>query len=134
MKKLIAITLILAMIVSAAALADLPDISGLTNEELIELNHQIQMRLFSEKLAEGVNIPVGTYTIGEDIPAGSYRIETSSDLGVLLVTSPDGKSIGTYLLGTTYDTLEIGKIVLEEGQTFELSYCSVTLLPYSGLF
>ena len=134
MKKLITLLLIAVLLLPAAALADLPDISGLTHNELIELNHRIQMRLFSEKLMNGVNIPVGRYTVGEDIPAGSYRVAISAENGLIVIYSPDEKTVCSYALGLVYDVYEIGKITLEEGQIFDLSYGSVTLYPYSGLF
>ena len=134
MKKLITLLLIAVLLLPAAALADLPDISGLTHNELIELNHRIQMRLFSEKLMNGVNIPVGRYTVGEDIPAGSYRVAISVENGLIVIYSPDEKTVCSYALGLVYDVYEIGKITLEEGQIFDLSYGSVTLYPYSGLF
>lgn len=134
MKKLITLLLIAALLLPAAALADLPDISGLTHNELIELNHRIQMRLFSEKLINGVNIPIGRYTVGEDIPAGSYRVAISAENGLIAISSPEGKSVCSYLVGSTFNVAEIGKITIEEGQIFDLTYCSVTLYPYSGLF
>lgn len=135
MKKLITMILILALAVPALALADLPDISALTVEELIELNHQIQNRLFSEQLVNGVKVPPGTYIIGEDIPAGTYRVEITGGTGFYdLNQEADGHLITTGLTGSLYDVTEIGKMVLEDGNELKLYNSTFVLYPYTGLF
>lgn len=141
MKKLITLLLILAMILPASSVAELrrvemniPDISGLSFEELKELDRQIHMQMFGERLVSGVPVPVGKYVIGEDIPAGTYRIETTAENGFIALTSPEGKAKGSYLIGSVYDVMVIGKIVLEEGYTIEIDYGNITIYAYSGLF
>lgn len=135
MKKLITMILILALAVPALALADLPDISALTVEELIELNHQIQNRLFSEQLVNGVKVPPGVYIIGEDIPAGTYRVEITGGTGFYdLRQEADGHLITTGLTGKSYDVTEIGKMVLEDGNELKLYNSTFVLYPYTGLF
>ena len=135
MKKLITMILILALAVPALALADLPDISALTVEELIELNHQIQSRLFSEQLVNGVKVPPGVYIIGEDIPAGTYRVEITGGTGFYdLRQEADGHLITTGLTGKSYDVTEIGKMVLEDGNELKLYNSTFVLYPYTGLF
>ena len=134
MKKLITLLLIAALLLPAAALADLPDISGLSHDELIQLNHQIQLRLFSEQLVNGVKVPPGTYTIGEDIPAGSYRVEVEGENGMYAVYDANGEPTDSSLCGSFHDVLEFGKLILTEGTTFEIKYTTFVLYPYSGLF
>lgn len=134
MKKLITLLLIAALLLPAAALADLPDISGLSHDELIQLNHQIQLRLFSEQLVNGVKVPPGTYTIGEDIPAGSYRVEVEGENGMYAVYDANGEPTDSSLCGSFHDVLEFGKLILTEGTTFEIKYATFVLYPYSGLF
>ena len=139
MRKLFTVVLVLSMLMPAAALADLPDISGLTQEELIELNRMIQVRLFDEKLAEGVTIHPGVYTVGEDLPAGVYRAEAiipeeAYVMGSALVFNPDDRfmDVSGSVIGNGYEN--IGKIVMEDGQIFEVSIYSIRLFPYAGLF
>lgn len=137
MKKLITFFLILTLVVPAAALADLPDISGLSQDELIELSHQIQLRLFNEKLVNGVVVPVGTYIIGEDIPEGSYRLELETPLNNSMITinsKNKGKVIGSHLLGEIYGFFEVGKITLEKDQVIEITFGPLKIYPYTGLF
>ena len=140
MKKLIAIVIILALLLPAAALADLPDISGLTNEELIELNRQINLRLFSEKLINGARIPIGVYTVGVDIPAGSYHVELESNLTNSLISihyideKGEERVNGSFMLGDIYGAYEVGKMTLEDGQFVEIEFSPAVFFPYSGLF
>ena len=74
MKKLIAVTLILALLLPAAALADLPDISGLSLDELYQLNRKIRSEILSRSQWGTVTVPEGYYVVGEDIPEGHWTI------------------------------------------------------------
>lgn len=139
MKKLITLLLILALLLPAAALADLPDISGLSADELIELNHRIQLRLFSEQLVNGVLINPGQYVVGEDLPAGSYRAEAilpsnTFTIGLACVYNPDDLFSETSGSITGEGYTSIGKIIMEEGQIFIVDTYSIMLYPYTGLF
>jgi len=112
------------------------DISDMTNDELIELNHQIQLRLFSEQLVNGVKIPAGIYTVGVDFPAGTYRIEymPKSDTSFisLLAYNQDPFMQFSTILGYTGSN-EIGKLELPDGAYFEVDG-DVYFYAYSGLF
>ena len=135
MKKLLIAALILALILPAAALADLPDISGLTRDELIELDRSIQALLFSEELANGIKVDQGKYIIGEDIPAGTYRIEITGIGGYYdLYDKQGGKKISSGLTGSTYNVTDIGKLVLEEGNYLVFVNSSFIFFPYTGVF
>ena len=74
MKKLLTVILILAMILPAAALADLPDISGLSYDELVQLKDQINFAMWNSQEWQEVTVPAGTWKIGEDIPVGHWSI------------------------------------------------------------
>jgi len=136
MKKLITIILILAMILPAAALADIPDISNLTVDELIELNHQIRMKFFSEKLINGVRIPAGVYTVGVDIPEGIYRVVYNPPYETAFcsfsIREVDGGSYST-LLGFSSSN-DIGKLYFANLATVTIENGEVYLYGYTGLF
>ena len=92
-----------------------------------------------EKLAEGVTIHPGVYTVGEDLPAGVYRAEAiipeeAYVMGSALVFNPDDRfmDVSGSVIGNGYEN--IGKIVMEDGQIFEVSIYSIRLFPYAGLF
>jgi hypothetical protein len=137
MRKLITLLLIAALLLPAAALADLPDISGLTEAELIELNRKIQLRLFSEKLVEGVEVPPGVYMVGEDIPEGKYRVEYRTENKYSLATFDAYREEPFFsfqsILGYT-NPYEIGKIELSNGIKIRIENASLFFYGYSGLF
>ena len=74
MKKLITLLLILAMLLPAAVLADLPDISGLSFDELVQLKEQINLAMWNSQEWQEVTVPAGTWKVGEDIPVGHWAI------------------------------------------------------------
>lgn len=140
MKRLITIILAMVMIVPATSLADLPDISKLTREELEELNRIVQDALFEQTLPEGVLVPAGDYVVGIDIPAGDYRADVVSDVGGIIRVYPSKeeyeKSSLSYItetnLGNMWGTL-VFHLVLEEGNFVMLKYNSLKLYKYAGL-
>ena len=138
MKKLITLLLILALAMPVTALADIPDISGLTEAELIELNRQIQLCLFSEKLVNGVDVPAGEYTVGIDLPAGTYRMEVvfpgSGGHMTVFKSEEEKKAIDESFLGEFWGVVLIGKIKLDDGNIFRISGNTLRLFPYTGLF
>lgn len=79
MKKLLAMLLVLAAIVPAAACADLPDISNLSFEELVQLKDQINLAIWNSQEWQEVTVPIGMWKIGEDIPAGHWTITPIPD-------------------------------------------------------
>ena len=134
MKRLLTVILIIALILPATVLADLPDISELSTDELIQLSRQIQLRLFSEQLVNGVEVPPGTYSVGEDIPAGSYRLETKVESVGYVIYDSNKKPIGSGVAGEYFETMVIGKLILEEGTMIEIMYGPFTFFPYAGFF
>ena len=74
MKKLITLLLIAALLLPAAALADLPDISGLTYDELVQLKDQINLAMWNSEEWQEVTVPAGVWKVGESIPAGHWDI------------------------------------------------------------
>ena len=75
MKKLITIILILALALPALALADLPDISGLSYDELVQLKDRINLAMWNSNEWQEVTVPAGVWKIGESIPAGHWTIK-----------------------------------------------------------
>lgn len=73
MKKLIALLLILVL-VPVASMADLPDISGLSFDELIQLREQLNLAIWNSAEWKEVTVPIGVWKVGEDIPQGKWTI------------------------------------------------------------
>ena len=84
MKKLIA--LLLALLLPAAALADMPDITGLSYDELVQLKDQINIAMWNSQEWQEVNVPEGVWLVGEDIPAGHWTIRAAHEMGYLYVS------------------------------------------------
>lgn len=139
MKKLLTLILALALILPAAASASIPDISDLTTVELFELSRQINLRLFSEQLVNGIDINPGVYVVGRDIPAGSYRADATIPAGTFMVgyvavyVSEDLMSeVFGCVLGNGVD--KVGKFTLTDGQVLEVNSFPIRLYAYTGLF
>lgn len=73
MKKLISFLIALVILLAPCALAEI-DLSGLSFAELIELRDRIQQELFTRDEWQAVLVPQGLWKVGEDIPAGSWRL------------------------------------------------------------
>ena len=73
MKKLLVMIIVLTLL-PIVALADLPDISNLTFEELVALKNQINLAMWNSDEWQEVTVPEGLYQIGKDIPEGRWTI------------------------------------------------------------
>lgn len=136
MKKLITIILILALILPAAAGASDPN--EMSFDELKELNKTVQLLLFEKgALTDGVLVPPGIYMVGEDIPAGTYRIEfrPKFDMDYCIFMAVNEETISSFMtpLGQS-DPPEIGKLELTTGTRIELTNGGVYFYTYTGLF
>ena len=115
--------------------ADLPDLSGLSRNELIELSHVVQSMLFDSSLVDGVLIPAGEYIVGVDLPAGIYRADVISDVGGVCAVCPsasDTRRTQEYYLGDMYGTLTF-RLTLEDRNKLIIKYNSLRLYPYTGI-
>lgn len=78
-----------------------------------------------------VTVPVGTYSVGDDIPAGTYTVSYNGSLlaSVEVQTSTGGN--------VSYNSISsgqrIGKLELKNGQIVEVGYDPVIFMPYQGL-
>ena len=131
--------LFVLVLMPVISLADLPDISNLSLDELIQLNKLVNDYLFEKTLPDGVLLPSGSYVVGVDIPAGEYRADVVSNVGGsvrIYETKADSKRAYGYsseiLLGKMYGTL-VFRLVLEEGNYIIVDYNSLKLYPYLGL-
>ena len=132
--------LLFIVLLPIVSLADLPDITNLTRDELLQLSYQVQNLLFEKTLPDGVLLPAGEYIVGADIPAGEYRADAVSDVGgrVAVYRSKEdavnrpGSYIAEYYLGDMWGTL-VFRLVLEEGNYITIKYNSLKLYPFYSL-
>lgn len=84
MKRNISLILIIILL-PIIAFADLPDISGLNYDELVELKNQINLAIWNSQEWQEVTVPPGLWKIGEDIPAGHWTIRLGVEHGFTTV-------------------------------------------------
>lgn len=151
MKKLVTLFLILALAVPAAAMASaaLPDLSGLSFDELIQLKEKISLELWNRPEWQEVMVPPGVYAVGPDIPAGHWSIRPAEECGPEFViygvaTKDQGHDIdlfaGDYIMECLCDptssiySLEYKTstdIDMEDGHFVRLD-CTMIFTPYTG--
>ena len=136
-----------ALLITAptSAAADLPDISGLTFDELVELREQLNLAIWQSEDWQEVTVPAGTWTIGEDIPAGHWTIRPAGSQDMLNVAYHDlvdasgqGVAPGWHgwngiLTGPDHFSPELTSVDLDmiEGMHFTCSK-PVIFTPYAG--
>jgi hypothetical protein len=62
------------VLLPVVSLAELPDLSGLSFDELVQLREQVNLSLWQTDEWERVEVPAGVYKVGRDIPAGHWTI------------------------------------------------------------
>ena len=150
MKKLITIILILTLAVPAAALADLPDISNLTYDELVQLHDRINLAIWNSQEWQEVTVPIGVWTVGEDIPVGHWSISLSPDTSVKWASvkycdrlDESGKDSASQFYCDIYAYLDVGApsndrypqsvdLDLKPGTYIIIGHGPVVFTPYSG--
>ena len=151
MKRLLTAILILAMLLPAAALSDLPDISWLSYEELIQLKEQITLAIWDMQEWHDVVVPAGFYVVGEDIPAGHWTIKYSpgeySLVEYFLTTDATGKRPAdimtdyyyegvcdpTNIMASSYKLKEFD-LDLKAGYHVVINYGSVIFTQFTGRY
>lgn len=76
MKRFIAI-LLSALLLSSCGLAAAAsiDLAALSDDEIIALSQRMQEEFVNRKIEKTATLPDGSYTIGKDIPAGTYILK-----------------------------------------------------------
>ena len=145
MRRLITVILILTLALPAAALADHATelkwkkrFLTLSDEELSDANTALQLLMFERMAAvNGAYVPAGNYIVGEDIPAGTYRIEyrplTDTSFCSFLAINEETDFGYTTTLGFDSSN-EIGKIELTDGTNITLFGGDIYFYTYTGLF
>lgn len=85
MRKIFALVLTLTLLAVPlyAAIATGVDLSGMSIEELATLKQQLDAEMLDRGMVKSAVLPMGTYTIGVDIPKGSYELSSGDgDQGI----------------------------------------------------
>lgn len=134
MKKFFAMLLVALMVLGGSvASAERIDLSALSLEELIALRQEIDLLIFGSDAYKNVAVPAGDYVVGEDIPAGTYTLE-SEGYGMISVYADASKDImGMKACHSVGGGETVGKIELVDGQLVEIQMASIIFKTYAGL-
>ena len=114
MKKVI-VVLFAALMLFSAAYAE-TDLSSLSYDELVSLQKKVSAEIMTRPEWKTVEIPIGQWIIGKDIPEGYYSIIPQDSLVLVDGYSDGTKSLSNVLF--TYVLSEdetVGKVFLPEG-------------------
>ena len=126
MKKLICLLLIICLFPVIAA-ADSLDLSDLSYDQLVALQHYITMEIMKRPEWKEVNVPAGKWIVGVDIPEGEYSIKPYNGGAYITIIDTKGEYV-TYG-GIRNEDNAIGKIWLKEAYTVEIDGGTLTFAP-----
>lgn len=138
MKRLVSILLVLILLLPIFAVAESLgiDLSKLTNDELLALEMAIDAEKIDRKMVKSAKLGAGSYTVGKDIPAGSFTITNdgkySMNIFVYKNKSAQENDYRTYNLALWSSGDKTGKIDLEDGYILEING-SITLTVFEGV-
>ncbi len=75
MKKVLALIAVLVLL-GSVAMAEIPDVSSLTDEELAELQMALSQEIVDRQIEKATILEQGTYVGGKDLPVGDYYLES----------------------------------------------------------
>lgn len=128
MKKLIALILVALSLIPVIAFADV-DLSGMSFDELVSLNGKLLKEIVSRPEFKEVTVPTGSYKVREDIPAGTYSLGLANGTFGSMIQVNGFQD--TYSVTSTDQT--VGKMILKDGDSVDISIGSVVFKPYVGL-
>ena len=138
MKRFLAIMVLVLMVVSSAAAEDI-DLSGLSFDQLVQLQSRITMELMQRDEWQEVTVPEGIYLVGHDIPAGKWNIKSSNPgdgygMNWGMALGEDNNSIAidaTFNYHYCYDG-EAYVLDLVDGCYLQIKGHSVIFTPFTG--
>ena len=74
MKRLSIVLIAAVLLLPAAAFADLPDISDLSYDELIQLRDMVNSAILNSSENQKIELDPGLWAVGVDIPAGTWLV------------------------------------------------------------
>ena len=150
MKRLLCLFLALVLF-PVVSLADLPDLSGLSFDELVMLRQEALLAMWNSEQWQEVRVPAGVYEIGTEIPEGYWTLTPNSGDAVWFVYcdqlnesrttfGPDCDVWDTYMVNSarTLKKEYVDKSALHElniylnAGRFIIVPCETVFTPYTG--
>lgn len=151
MKRFFSILIALCLLsMLSVGLADLPDISSLSFDELVELKDKINLAMWNSEEWQEVTVPIGVWKVGEDIPVRHWSISISPDasgswasIEYCDLLDASGTDAGNRYDCKIYAYLDVAKpdndrypqvidIDCKPGTYIIIGNASVVFTPYSG--
>lgn len=132
MKKALSLVLITLLLFSTPFTLAETDLSEMSFEELVALRQEIDLLLFASDEYKQVTVPQGKYTVGVDIPAGTYSLSGDAAMVEIFLDSSESSKMSAGLYGVTEDR-PVAKLVLEDGWIVSVSIGNVVFTTYTGL-
>lgn len=106
--------------------------ADLSDEALRQMLYGLLQEARARQQESALELPMGTYGVGTQIPPGEYTLSTQADLCVVeLYDSPDSNAQDRYLQGYSLSASDaVGRIVLREGMSFVVALGSATLQTF----
>ena len=128
MKKLIVLILVASLsLISSIAIADV-DVSTLSYDELLVLQKKLTTEIMSRPEWKEVVVPAGIWTIGEDIPAGTYSLTCADEYGASFKAYPDS-TMSDYDFVAISGNSPLGKYTFTEGMVIDLNRAVIFAPP-----
>ena len=128
--RILSLLVALVLFLPCTACADY-DFASMSVDELLAMRSAINTELLSRGFEKEVTVPNGNYTIGVDIPAGTYTIRPAISYDVVNVYDANGDYLANFCLDYDADVY-IGKYTFEDQQVVNI-VGAVIFAPYTGL-
>ncbi len=132
--------LLICLLMIPVAQAEVPDISRLTDDEVIVLLGKVNEEIVRRGIAKSADLPAGKYVGGRDLPAGSYIITCKTDEnhhGIIWVSAA-ADDLDNQYPSILYDHVgfsseEQYRVSIEEGGILNLPFAATVTIS-AGLF
>ena len=132
---------LICLLLLPSALADVPDITGLTDDEIVEMLGKINEEIVSRGIMKSAELPAGKYTGGRDLPAGSYIITCKTDdnhHGIVWVSAAaddlDNQYPSILYEHVSFNSEEKFRVMIENGGILNLPFTATVTISAGILF
>ncbi len=136
MKKLSALVACLALLLSVACADTISlDTETATLSEMFALRDRLNELILEKQSVSPTELHQGVYVVGTDIAAGEYSLSCreSSESAFIFIYAPDAADWYAYerfyAIGAFHDSMNVGKLKLEEGYEIDIQGSSVVFTP-----
>lgn len=133
MKKFFSLLLAFFLMLSSASASTL-DFSSFSDDELILIRDTVLAEIQKRGLIKSANVPVGSYVVGEDFPAGVYSVKAHSYASIIEVYASQSADRSIFRESCYENDLGIGKLELKENQILVIQVGGAVFSEYVGIF